>query len=259
MRAKSPTPSSEPHTRAWLAFEENLKSVSHLLYMGGREAYLMQAAAARVKAYFDKLGDLKVKTNLVKAARSAGRLAKAMGPRIERYQTANLWQVVMLVTCVEAYLQDVFSAAAGVDPDLMNESQQLAPYADIVAATSLDELADQLRARWARAWLSDGGPTRWISRLERMGARGYPADLAPRLELVWGIRHAAVHAAGVATADFVKRHPGFVKAAGARLRIGARPFGVFLKAVRDFVEPTEKYFVARHPSLGVTGTTGPAK
>src|SRR5207247_11316116 len=122
--------------------------------------------------------------------------------------TASLWQVVMLVTCVEAYLQDVLSAAARADPDLMSKSQQLAPYADIIAATSLDELANELRARWARGWLADGGPTRWISRFERMGARGYPDDLAARLERIWGIRHVVVHSAGVATPDSVQRHPG---------------------------------------------------
>ena len=98
-----------------------------------------------------------------------------------------LWQVVMLVTCVEAYLQDLLAIAASIDPKLMDETQQVAPYAEVISATSLDGLASELRARWARRWLSDGGPTRWISRLKRMGARGYTDGLAPRLELIWGI------------------------------------------------------------------------
>lgn len=83
----------------------------------------------------------------------------------ERLATAMLWQVVMLVTCVEAYLQDLLAIAASVDPKVMDETQQVAPYAEVISATSLDELASELRARWARRWLSDGGPTRWISRL----------------------------------------------------------------------------------------------
>jgi hypothetical protein len=131
----------------------------------------------------------------------------------------------------------------------MSESQQSAPYGDIIAANSLDELANQLRTRWARRWLSDGGPTRWVSRLVKMGARGYPADLAHRLELIWGIRHAAVHAAGVADIDFVKRHPGVVKAAGDHLSVGSENLGAFLEAVKGFMEPTEQFFLARYPSL----------
>jgi hypothetical protein len=113
----------------------------------------------------------------------------------------------MLVTCVEAYLHDVLSTTASVDPKLMSKSEQPVYYTDVIGAGSLDELANELRARWARGWLDDGAPTRWLSRLHAMGARGYPDDLAPRLERIWGIRHVVVHAAGVADADFVKRHP----------------------------------------------------
>ena len=127
--------------------------------------------------------------------------------------------------------------------------KQLAPYADVIAASSLDELASDLRARWARGWLSDGGPTRCLSRFAKMGARGYPADLAQRLELMWGIRHAVVHAAGVADVEFVKRHPGVAKVEGERLPIGTKDIGVFIGAARTFLEPTEQFFLARYPSL----------
>jgi hypothetical protein len=185
------------------------------------------------------------------------RFSKTFHTRLERYGTVNLWQVVMLVTCVEAYLQDLLSAAASVGPELMSESQQLAPYADVIAANSLVELTNEMRARWARGWLSDGGPTRWISRLIKIGARGYPTDLATRLELIWGIRHAVVHGAGVANADFVKRNPGVVTAAGDRLRINSRDFGTFVESVRCFLDPTEKFFLARYPSLLVAASTEP--
>jgi hypothetical protein len=155
----------------------------------------------------------------------------------------------MLVTCIEAYLQDLLVAAASVDPKFMSKSQQVAPYADVVSATSLDELANELRRRWARGWLSDGGPTHWISSLHKMGAKDYPVGLAPRLELIWGIRHVTVHAAGVATADFLKRHPGAAGAVGDRVRVNSRQFQAFFEAARAFLEPTERFFLARYPSL----------
>jgi len=259
MREKSPTSVPTLHTGAMLAFGQNVHTISHMIYLGGREIRLVRAEATRLTTYLEKLGDLTTKANAAKLLRSIQRFSKTTEVRIGRWETANLWQVVMLVTCVEAYLQDLLSAAASVGPELMSESQQLAPYADVIAATSLDELANELRARWARGWLSDGGPTRWISRLVKMGARGYPADLAPRLELIWGIRHAVVHAAGVANADFVRRHPGVVRAAGDRLRVHSRDFKAFLLAVNDFMEPTEEFFLARYPSLLAPESTGPAK
>ena len=91
-----------------------------------------------------------------------------------------------------------------------------------------------------------------------MGAAGYPDDLGPRLELCWGIRHIVVHAAGVATADFVKRHPGVVKAAGTRVRVTLRDVLKFVEAVRDFLEPTDRFLLARYSSL-VAESTAPAK
>jgi hypothetical protein len=169
-----------------------------------------------------------------------------------------LWQVVILVTCVEAYLQDMLTAAASVDPQLMSKSEQLAPYSEVIAAASVEALANELRVRWARGWLSDGGPSRWIERLSKMGARGYPNDLAPRLERFWGIRHVVVHAAGVATADFVKRHPGVVKAAGDRVRVDHHDFKKFFEAVKEFLGPSERFFLARYPLL-LAVSTAPAK
>ena len=252
-----------------LSLEANLDSVMHMLEVIEREVVALKAQAARLKLSMIKeleLGkkhlaerpQVHVKLMLAKLLRSANRFQKKLETRTERFQTITLWQVVMLVTCVEAYLQDVLTTAASVDPELMNKSEQCAQYADIIGSTSLDALANELRARWARGWLSGGGPTRWIERLKKMGARGYPSDLARRLEPIWGIRHVVVHAAGVATPDFVKRHPGMVKAAGNRVRVSNHDSAKFVKAIQEFLDPTDGFFLARYPSMLAVRTT-PAK
>ena len=265
-RTMATTSASRPHTKAWTAFEQNLDSILHMLALTRRELAAIKTATtrfatsvtrmttevARLKTLVGNSPDLPVRpleTAVTKLTRSSERYNRTLQTGRERMATATLWQVVMLVTCVEAYLQDLLAIAASVDPKLMAESQQVAPYADVISATSLDELASELRARWARGWLRKGGPTSWISRLEKMGARGYPDGLAPRLERIWGIRHVVVHAAGVATADFVKRYPGVVAAAGDRVQVGSRDFGAFIESVKGFMEPTERYFVRRYPSL----------
>lgn len=257
--AISLTPVPTPHTRALLAFGQNLDSLKHMEALFHREAVLMRAHASRFRSSLGKGIDLGTKAARAKVARSLKRFIKTLETRTKRFETITRWQVVMLVTCVEAYLQDVLTAAASVDPELMSKSEQRAPYPDVIAATSLEALANDLRARWARGWLSDGGPSRWIERLGKMGARGYPNDLGPRLERFWGIRHVVVHAAGVATADFVKRHPGVVKAVGNRVRVNHHDFLKFVQAVGDFVEPTDEFFLARYPSMLATAPTAPAK
>ena len=256
-------PVPTPKTKAMLALEENLDSILHLLNVSRHEMVVLRAQSARLTTFVGKNCDIakkshSVKPVLVKLSRSLDRFSKSLDTRIERVQTITLWQVVMLVTCVEAYLQDVLTAAASVDPELMSKSEQHAPYADVIGATSLEALANELRARWARGWLSDGGPTRWIARLGKMGARGYPKDLGPRLERFWGIRHVVVHATGVATKDFVKRHPGVVKAAGNRVQVTPQDLQRFFEAVRKFINPTDAFFLKRYPSL-LAAPTAPAK
>lgn len=231
----------------------------HMATVLHREAVGIKAHAARLGNSLEKGIDLATKAARQKLVRSLNRFIKTLQTKRSRFETITLWQVVMMVTCVEAYLQDVLTAAASVDPELMSKSEQHAPYADVITASSLEALANELRARWARGWLSDGGPTRWISRFGKMGARGYPDGLAPRLERFWGIRHVVVHAAGVATADFVKRHPGVVAAAGDRLRGNSDDLEKFLEAIRGFMDPTEAFFLARYPSLIAAASTGPAK
>jgi len=251
------TPVSAPHTKAWLALERNLKSISHMHALGARELALLKTAAMR--RYKTPIGDLTKGRERARLVRSLRHFNATLQLRLERYGTTTLWQVVMLVTCVEAYLQDLLVATASVDPKVMSKSQQVAPYADVVSAASLDELANELRRRWARGWLSDGGPTRWIFRLRKMGANSYPIGLAHRLELIWGIRHVAVHTAGVATADFLRRHPSAAGAVGDSVRVSSRQFKAFLEATRDFLEPTERCFLARCPSLLASTSSGRVK
>lgn len=227
-----------------------------MMALGTREISLVKTAAMRLNKA--QIGDLSKGTQRAKLVRTLRRFNVTLQLRLERYGTATLWQVVMLVTCIEAYLQDLLVAAASVDPKFMRKSQQVAPYADVVSATSLDDLANELRRRWARGWLSDGGPTRWISGLHKMGARGYPVGPASRLELIWGIRHVTVHTAGVATADFLKRHPGAVESVGDRVRVSSGQFKAFVEASREFLEPTERFFLARCPSL-LTSTSHVSK
>ena len=263
------TPASCLHTKAWVAFEQNLDSIMHMLALVSREDAFLKTESTRFKSDRKRVRTqlARAKTLLVgkspalalrqlqtaaaKLTSSSERYKRSQHIWDERRGTATLWQVVMLVTCVEAYLQDLLAIAASVDPKLMDDSQQVAPYADVISATSLDELANKLRTQWARGWVGKKGPESWISRLKKMGARGYPDDLAPRLELIWEIRHVVVHAAGIATAKFVKEYPGFGATVGVPIRLSVEDerFSAFLHSAREFLEPTERYFVKRYPSL----------
>jgi hypothetical protein len=274
---------AETCSQAFHTFQQNTDAVLHLLKLGNRELRATHGAISRTQAHVDTLisknrlvaakareavvakakadieaarkvvaeTDDAMNANIKKMEKAVARANTGLDSVLERLRTLHMWQVVVLVTCCEAYLQDVLSAAAGVDNELMARSGQCAAYSEVFTANSLDELAEAMRARWARAWLRDGGPRRWLQALEKMGARGYSPGLDARLERVWGIRHVVVHAAGKADSDFVRRHPGVVAQAGEYVRLSIDDVMHAAKDAFNFVEVTESYFTSRWPTLAV--------
>jgi len=155
----------------------------------------------------------------------------------------------MLVTATEAYLQDALAFAAERDTRLMKDSELSATYEQITSAQSLEDLAGELRDRWARGFVDKGGPRSWKLRLERMGARGYVDGVEELLETLWGLRHIIVHRAGIATVDFVRRHPSFDAKRGERVKLNRNQMLPYLDAIANFVETTELYLIQRLATL----------
>ena len=155
------------------------------------------------------------------------------------------WYVVMHVTFAEAYLQDVLEMCARADPDVMGDSKPSATYEEICAADSKELIEEELRLKWARSFLDHRGPARWIERLDKMGVRDYPAGLAQTLEEAWGVRHVVVHKAGVATHDFVRRHPEFGATVNERIPLKPERVLSYIKAISQFVEVTDRSFERR--------------
>jgi hypothetical protein len=155
------------------------------------------------------------------------------------------WNAIMLVTATEAYLQDALAFHARHDPNLMRASEQAAQYAEVVSAGSLSDLADLLRSRWARNFLEKGGPTKWRERLEKLGVRGFPEGMDASLETLWGVRHMLIHNAGIATTDFVQRHPNFGAKVGERIRFQRSHLRTWLDPVDGFVSTYERFLYHR--------------
>jgi hypothetical protein len=72
-------------------------SIDHVVGMGHREVVALRAAAARM--YAKEIPDLTMKEGRAKVVRSLKRLNKTIHASTGRLSTANLWLVVMLVTC----------------------------------------------------------------------------------------------------------------------------------------------------------------
>jgi hypothetical protein len=183
-------------------------------------------------------------------------LVKPFHQFAEGFLTAREWIPVLLVTTVETYLEDVLIYAAKVHPVIMESSGQTVRYAKVERARSLEQLKEELKQilppRCARNFLNDGGPDRWIKKLTKMGSRGYRRETANEMETLWGVRHLIVHSAGVATPDFVRRHPEIGVKAGESILIRSNQLRSWIEVIYHFVEVTDFYFVQRCGRRGST-------
>ena len=166
----------------------------------------------------------------------------------------NLWYVVMLVTFVEAFLHDVLTECAEIDPRLMAQSEQQVNYSEVQRLGSMEAVVQELRSRWARNFIDDGGPARWIDRLARMGVSGFPKDLGVRLEEAWGVRHIVVHRAGVANSEFAERHPIVGVLAGQQVTLPLYVVFEYADAIGQFVRIVDRGIGGRIKSVSGPGT-----
>ncbi len=103
--------------------------------------------------------------------RETAKLLRQQKAAWKRIELVGEFVCVMIVTCCETYLQDVLVDCAARDRGLMGEGGQTATYDELLTARSIETLTNELRQSWARNWVDDGGPKRWIARLTVMGAQ----------------------------------------------------------------------------------------
>lgn len=177
------------------------------------------------------------------------KLVAASNAAFATTQFAFEWYLAMIVTFAEAYLEDILAAAAVVEPALMKESDIKASYSEISSSTSIDELAGVLRHRWARNFITDGGPTKWTSRLTKLGAPAFADAHLRELEELWGMRHMVVHRVGRVSADFVKRHPQLGYKDNEQLDLSKDHVLNYFECSGKLVGITDAFFLKWIPSL----------
>ena len=157
------------------------------------------------------------------------------------------WSAVMFVTITETYIKDTLAIVAKLDPELMEKSEQQTTYKHVSSVNSIEELRADMREQWARSFVEDGGPTRWMERLTKMGAR-YTDIKSHDMELLWGIRHLVVHKAGIVDKEFISRYPEIQQKLNEELMISRKTWANLLNNAAPFVRETNLFFSNRYQS-----------
>ena len=170
--------------------------------------------------------------------------------RIAKYHTVARWMVVMYVTCVEAYLQDLLTAAIEADSEIMGDSKQEIRYADVIAGGTFNALVEKMRRTWVDNWMA-GPPSKWFERLDKTYAPKFEAGTRETMKLCWEMRHLVVHDAGRITPKFLISHPDSAKKVDDYLTIIPKQILAFGTAIGNFVRPIDHCLLRRYPSLNV--------
>jgi len=150
------------------------------------------------------------------------------------------WMSVMLVTFVEAYMEENLELIARKNPKLLKNVDPI-PFETVFESDSLEDLKVELGEQWARKTLR-GGPGRWLKRLQEIGARGYEKDCCFRMEHLWDTRNLIVHAQGVVNKAYVKKYANLKLKPGDRVRVAGNLFKWWINGLKDFIEPTDQFF-----------------
>ncbi|MCY7275234.1 MAG: hypothetical protein LH702_16235 [Phormidesmis sp. CAN_BIN44] len=257
---------SVPRTPAYASFDFNTDRLLHFIHFMGRgfQGITQEAnlSLSRTKNVLFSHSDLEQGLDIEERDGEAKKLnltvdqitevtqeissyAKNLDAHLSGFNMGVEWMPVLMVTIVEAYLMDVLIYAASTDPSLMKKSEMSTSYSEMINASSLEELLQDLRHQWARKFINEGGPKYWIHTLKKMGARGYDSNLAKEMETLWGIRHLIIHSTGISTPDFVRRHPDFGVAVGERVQVKWNQLGDWCKVIYNFVDVTDTYFARR--------------
>jgi hypothetical protein len=175
--------------------------------------------------------------------RGASKISAGVETYVQLQQMICEWSGVMLVTFIEAYLEEGLMLIAAKNPKLLKEAEPL-NYETVFEADSIEELKNELRRRWANKTVK-GGPENWFTRLERMGARGYSEDCRFRLKHLWDTRNLIVHAqAKVSPAYLKKYYHKIALKAGDRIRVNGNTVVWWNQGMKDFFAPTDRFFAS---------------
>jgi hypothetical protein len=115
------------------------------------------------------------------------------------------WMLVMIITFVEAYLEDFLVMIVQLKPSFCSSEATLS-LEDLSEKCTVESLRDKIYRRWAKGVLRPGGQKKWIQRLENFGARGYRANLGEDMEKIWERRQIIVHEWQNVRHGFMQRH-----------------------------------------------------
>jgi hypothetical protein len=115
------------------------------------------------------------------------------------------WMSVMLVSFLEAYLEDGLTEIANRNPSLVRNST-VEPMR-IFEVNTIEELRNEFQSNWAHDAIRPGGPATWNRTLCRLGcAERLDKSVVASPDYLWDTRNLIVHSACIADHAYAKKY-----------------------------------------------------
>jgi hypothetical protein len=233
----------KPKTEAMKNFEANLDPLLILIKRLEPERMLRDGEAAIQEIQKWRQTNFKDTDSVVTAAT---KFSSTVTEFLAVHELVFNWMSVMLVTFLEAYMEEGLISLAEKNPGLLKDAPPIAP-ARALEVNSLEELRDELRQQWAHGKLRPGGPETWVKRLTGMGARGYDKKACDEVQHLWDTRNLIVHSRGVASVAYVRKYASTGVKPGTQVNVSNNRFSGWLDSLKIFMSCTEAFFLSYKP------------
>lgn len=179
--------------------------------------------------------------------KSIGIIAAGLGIAfaLNARDASRRWQIPMLVTMIESYIEDIVTACALERPTLILEADKT-PTIEVervVKSPDLSKLVGELVATWARAFVSKG-PRGWLKRFGVWGFR-WSEGTDQGLDYLWARRNVVVHNAGNVTPELAESFPDERLVPGLPIRCTSETVIQDTQLAWEFVSLVDRLLIER--------------
>ncbi len=253
-RSNSAFPDDGPKTDALKSFESNLdqmKAFLDRLHPGG-----VHGAAKAVQRALAKEIAAAPNSKFERTERKVELLGVATDKYLAFLFPACRWMSVMLVSFVEAYLEDGLIGIAVKNPEVVRKVEIRTERCFEI--DNIEELRGEVRSTWAQDALRPGGPMTWRKKLRELGAPRFDDKKLLKIQHLWDTRNLIVHSRCIANSAYAKKYTHFGAKPGVEVKVNLHTFRAWLQPVADFVKWSDGFFLnygKRMPSRTIESTS----
>ena len=161
---------------------------------------------------------------------------------VKFHTVAFEWMPVMLVTFLEAYLEEGLIDLVTRNSGLLEKAPVVHP-SRVFEIDTLEELRSEIRRDWAQSRLRPGGPETWIKLFKSLGVKTFDDGACDGVQHLWNTRNVIVHGRGIASAAYVRKYRFMNVKSGIKIKINSALFSGWMGAVGTFISPIESLFL----------------